>query len=342
MANGMTSWGSGNLVIETDYGVRFNEIVVGNPEIAVEPPTTSGGSPVVSVASWYHFQCAEAARWKYVGMDYDTAKSCANAMRAGLTFSIPVWDYGQYVDNGQLLYGYHVGSSEPQLASNVAVQKEGNGALYFVEVDARVTSEAFSRNPNMYSSLSTRLKTYLGNLTGWSTYPSGWSNGISQPSASASNMVLVQAPSVSRKFEIAGSDVQGASAADWQTMSLPVWYKYTDTYSCQIKYTGMTRNACTALANSLNTTTGWYLPVHPWVYDYNTSTNTFFWSQNTNVTTYQCLNDFHAVKSNANMWTAELSLCVEDVGYMLSTDSAPSFSWPAIWSTKIPGLSAFL
>lgn len=340
--NRMTTWGADNLVIETDYAVRFNEVVVGNPEVTVDPPTTAGGSPAVSVASWYRFACEETARWRYVGMDDATAQSCANSMRAALTFSVPVWEYGAYVLNNQLYYGYHVGSSEPQLNSNVTVLKHGDGELYYVDVDARVNSEEYSRNPNLYSNLSTRLKTFLGSLTGWSTYPSGWTNGVSKSAAGADNIVLIQAPSVSRRFEIAGADIFGASAADWQTMTLPVWYKYTDTYACQIKYTGMTRAACTALANSLNSTSGWYLAVHPWVYSYDATHGTFAWTQDQSVTTYQCLNEFRAVKSDANMWTAELNLCVENVGYMLNTGTAPAYSWPSLWGTNIPGLAQFL
>lgn len=339
--NKQTSYGSNNIVIVKDYNTRFNEVTVGNPELTIEKPTTEGGSPVISIATWYKLQCEETAKWKYVGMDYSTAKSCELALLSGLTFSIPTWEYGAYINDSNLLFGYHTGSSAPQLNSRVVIEKCGNCDMYNVVVDANVISETYSKNPNLYSSLSTYLKSYLNSLTGWGSYPSGW-NGQQQTSASSNNIVLIQAPTVSRKFELVGFDIMKLTYNDWSGFSVPAWYKYTDTYTCQIQYTGMTRNACTALFNSLNTdSNGWYYSYHPWEYVYDSPNNTFKWQQVNNVTTYQCLNDFRAIKSDGNMWTAELDLCVEKVGYVLNTSSAPSFSWPNVWS-RIPGLSQFL
>lgn len=343
--NKQTTWGANNLVIIKDYNSQFNEVVVGNPEVTLEKPTTAGGSPTITVATWYKLQCEETAQWKYVGMDYTTAKDCENALLTDLTFNIPVWEYGAYISNGQVLYGYHTGNVAPQLFSSVTIEKCGNCDMYNVIVNARVTSETYSKNSDLYSSLATYLKTYLNSLTGWSNYPSGWT-GRQQTAASANNIVLIQAPTANRKFEIIGFDMMMATYDDWSGFTVPTWYKYTDTFTCQVQYTGMTRTACTNLFTSLNNdSTGWYYSTHPWQYVYDSSTHLFKWTQIQDVTTYQCLNDFRAIKSDGNMWIAELDLCVQKTNYIATTPiRAPSISfyWPTALWRRIPGLSQFL
>ena len=339
--NKKTSWGSDNLVIENDYNIRFNEIVAGNPEISAEKPQTQGGSPTISVDVWYKLVTEETARWKYVGMDYTTAQSCVSTLKTALTFTTSVWDYGFYVDNGTLLYGYHVDKTAPNLESNITIVKCGDCDMYNVVVDARVKTEYYSKTAGLYSQKQTPLANYLGTLNGWNTYPSGWSNGTSQSSASEDNIVLVQAPSVTRQFEIVGSDIFGASYVDWTTYNLPVWYKCTDTYICQVKYNGLTHGACKNLFNSMNNTSGWYYSYHPYEYKYNSTYKTFNWEEDTNKTIYQCLNDFKTTKLEGNMWTAELSLCVEKYLYTKNPAYTGGFSWPSQWSS-IPGLSQFL
>ena len=339
--NKKTTWDASNLVIEKDYNTRFNEVIVGNPELTIEKPTTTDGDPVLTFSTWYKFQCEETARFKYIGMDYTTAKSCELSLLNGLTFNVPTWEYGPYLSDGKFLFGYHSGNSAPQLHSNVVIEKCDNTDMYNVVVDAKVDSEAFSNSPNLFGSLGTRLKAYLNSLSGWRTYPSGWSNGKQQNAASANNIVLLRPPTVTRKFDLVGFDILKMTYNDLSGFTTPAWYKYTDKYVCQIQYTGMTRTACTTLFNSLNNTAGWYYSYHPWEYVVDYTNNTFKWQEMTSITTYQCLNDFRAIKSDGNMWTAELDLCVEKIGYTLNTSSPPPYSWPTVWN-RIPGLSQYL
>ena len=66
----LTSYGAHNLVIEQDYNFKFNSIEVGDPEVTIE---LSNGQPVVQVNTWWRGLQEETARWRYVGMDYETA-----------------------------------------------------------------------------------------------------------------------------------------------------------------------------------------------------------------------------------------------------------------------------
>lgn len=334
----LTSWGANNLVIEQDYGIRFNSIEVGQPEVTIE---LSGNQPTASVKTWWHGMQEETARWRYVGMDYSTAKSCADGLRTALTFSKQVWGFGSYLSGTTLLYGYYSQQNAPQLESDVALEKNGNGEMYDVVVDAKATNDYYSSSSHVSLPGTAQLANYLNTVQGWNTYKSGWSNGKSISAASANNLVIVVAPTRTREFEIAGNDIYNPSGTSLSSITFPIWYKCTDTYRCQLKYTGMTLGACRTLRSTLNNTTGWYLETHPYEYKYDAQWHTFHWEPNTQVTNYQCLNEFKAVKGDGNMWTVELNLHAEDVQYVNNTSYASQWSWPTLWSS-IPGLTAYL
>lgn len=227
-----------------------------------------------------------------------------------------MWGYGTYLSANTLLYGYYAERMEPQLHSDVTVVKNGNGAMYDVVVDARVEQEEYSKNglPSIRSSMP--LRSFLYSLNGWSTYPSGWSNGKAMSAATAANIVLEKAPTRLREFEIAGQDIMPVGDS-LSNITFPIWYKCTDTYTCQVKYTGMTLQACRNLYNTLTSVTGfnntgWYLLTHPYVYTYDPQLSTFNWVEDSSVAQYQCLNEFKATNGGSKMWTAELNLKAVD------------------------------
>lgn len=139
----LTSYSANNLVIEEDYNVRFNEILVGDPEVTVEFDLS--GNPAMQINSWYRTQQEETARWRWVGMNYDTAQNCANAVRNALTFEKYTWQFGTYLSGTTLLYGYYKDKAAPVLESDVAVVKNGNGSMYDVVVDACLNYENFTK-----------------------------------------------------------------------------------------------------------------------------------------------------------------------------------------------------
>lgn len=187
------------------------------------------------------------------------------------------------------------------------------------------------------------MQTYLNTLTGWNDYPSGWQNGHGISAAGADNLVLVAAPTRTRSFEIAGQDILPIGGeGGLSSVTFPIWYKCTDSYVCQVKYTGMTLAACRSLYSSLNSANGWYYSYHPYVYKYNSQWQETQWQTDNTKTLYQCLNEFKATKGDGNMWTAELNLHVDTYEYTRNPQYASSPNWPQLWRTKIPGLSAYL
>ena len=155
-------------------------------------------------------------------------------------------------------------------------------------------------------------------------------------------MTIVQAPSRTRSWEIAGQDIWPEGSGALSNVSFPIWYRCTDDYRCIVKYEGLTLSACRSFYNSLNTTTGWYLSSHPYKYDYSVPTKTFRWIQDDQHTKWQCLNEFRATKGRGNMWTVELQLHAQVEQYNRNPSYVNNWSWPNVWRNNIPGLSAYL
>lgn len=108
----------------------------------------------------------------------------------------------------------------------------------------------------------------------------------------------------------------------------------------------MTNAACRSLFNTLNNTNGWYLSYHPWIFDstWNSTTNkwTLGWREDTTTNVYQCLNDFKATEDGSGMFTAELSLHAQRIEMTKTPRTYTPPAYPALWSSKIPGLNKFL
>lgn len=209
-SNRQSTWGANNLVIEQDYSLKFNEIQCGEPELYIEiQPQGSSQSNVVEIVNWYHAEREETASWRYVGMDYTTAMSCANSMRLLLTFSRGMWEWGIYMDNGVVKLGWYTAATTPTLESNVAIIKNGIGDMYDVVVQAKCTGDIYGTTPNLNIHGSVRpLANALQQVAGWNNSPTP-TNGHYFTSASADNIVLVTAPTYNREFEIVGVNYSG-------------------------------------------------------------------------------------------------------------------------------------
>lgn len=272
----LNSWGASNLEILQEWNFTFNTVEIGDPCVTVD---IVNNVPSVGIKQWIHSFKVETAKWRWVGMDYDTAMTCANSTRAALTFNKNTWDFGTHLVNGQLAWGYYLGDNPPALMSDVTVEKQGDAELYNVVVNAKHENETY--NDNFVSSITagTPLKSYLNNLDGWRTYQSGWSNGFAQTAAGADNIVLIAAPSRHRSWELAGQDIYPKKDS-LGNITFPKWYKCTDSYTCQVKYNGLTLQAVRNLRDQLNTyetNNGWWYSYHPWRYDYDAQTRTCRW-----------------------------------------------------------------
>lgn len=200
----LTSYGAHNLVIKQDYSFKFNEVVCGEPEVYVEiQPEDSEDEDVLKLVTWWHGVVVETAAWKYVGMDYATAQSCASQMRLRLSHMKYEWQYGIYLDNGVVKLGWYRGLSTPTMESEVTIVKNGNGAMYDVYVNAKMTNDVYADNPSMNLTGSRPLADELEYLAGWNTSVTP-TNGQYFTSASADNISLVSAPSWRREFELVG------------------------------------------------------------------------------------------------------------------------------------------
>ncbi len=341
-----SSYDSTNFVLLDDYKMKFNSLDAGQPEVAV---LLSGDTPAVSCVTWKRGVLEESIRFKYIGMDYDTAQNCANAMRSLLTYQKTPWVYGVYLSAGNMLYGWHQGTGTPALDSEIALQKHGTGCMYDVVVEGYTNYEKYTANN--YTSMTTNrpLGSVLNSIPGYTSNPV--LTGEHFNAAGADNITIVNAPTRKVSFELVGENIYTTKISSDLEMHLVSdnWYKATIDSYAQVRYEGMTKSACKNLFNSLNSTTGWYSQIHPWVLSaYFTQGQTssvaqlnINWVENQSQTSWQCLNDYKATEDDSGMFTAELMLHSQQTQMTTTPNALTSFSWPSVWS-RVPGFSGYL
>lgn len=343
--NLLTSYNATNFVLLDDYKMKFNSLDVGQPEVAV---LLSGDSATVSCVTWKRGVMEESIRFKYIGMDYDSAQECAQAMRTDFTYTKYPWLFGDYISAGNWLYGWHKGVGTPTLESNITVQKRGSGCMYDVVVDGHTTLDNYTIGGYAALTNSRHIGDLLNSLPGYTSTHT--LSGHHFDSAGADNITIVNAPTQTTQFELVAEDIyttKKETSISSYTLEKNNWYRVTTDQYAQVKYEGMTKTACKNLYNSLATfgSSGWYLSSHPWElsawFTSNSTQLNIEWVENTEVTTWQCLNDFKATEDDSGMFTAEITLHAQRV---TMTDSPTSFtppSWPSIWN-NIPGFSDYL
>lgn len=343
--NLLTSYDARNFVLLDDYKMRLNSLDVGQPEVAV---VLSGNSqPTVAFVTWKRGVMHESCRFQYVGMDYDTAQDCADSMRSRFQYSKPTWQYGAYMDGGNLLYGWHQGTALPALDTNVTVQKHGTGCMYDVLVDAQAEVETYTRGGFADATGTRPVYNALTGVPGWSATEQ--LSGEHFDAAGADNIVLVNAPSRNVSYELVAENLFTTKiSSDGEVVLVKDnWYRRTVDSYAQVKYEGLTKTACRNLYSSLSkfNSSGWYGQQHPWelsAWWQQAGTGWQLhieWVQNTSVTSWQCLNDYSARQEEGGLWTAELMLHAQQVS--MTTQADNSYSWPSEWS-NIPGLAAYL
>lgn len=341
--NLQTSYGANNIEITQDYSYRFNQIDVGEPVVDVSTNQTTG-QVSVTCSSWKRAVMVETAGWKYIGMDYTTAKTCANAMRSALTFAVAPWEYGYYMKNNALQFGWHAGSTTPTLESDVRVQQRNGGCMYDVIISARCTTENYTKEASAISTGSRPLYSQLQHIAGWNSTVT--LTGTHFDAASARNIRIVSAPTNKVSFELIGQKLITSDSSSMTGLSIDDWYRATTDQFAQVRYEGMTKTACRDLFSSLNGTNGWWLKFHPWIYTvtYNQSTQKFVlgWTEDTNTWVYQCLNDFKATQDSSGLFTAEVTLHAQQQAMTKTPNSYTPPAYPAFWSSKLPGLSNYL
>ena len=344
MANNLKStYDASNFVLTQDYSHKFNQIDVGKPEARVEyDPDTQTTS--VELVSWKRGMVQETAGFKYVGMDYATAKSCANHLRSVLTLNVYEWAFGWHEENGNKVYGWYKNYATPTLESEVSLQQRNGGCMYDVVVNAKFTSLQYSSTPDATDINSKPLHDVLVNLAGWSSAVP--LSGVHFNAASADNISLIVAPTKNVTFELVGQKIFTTDTQAESGYSIDDWYRATTDWYAQVKYEGMTKAACRTLFSSLNSTNGWYMSYHPWVYGktYDAVEGKWVlgWSEDATTTLYQCLNDFKAIEDESGMFTCELTLHAQRIEMTTSPSSYTAPSYPSFWSTKIPGMGNFL
>ena len=337
------TYDSSNFVLTEDYSFRFNQLDVGKPEVVAEvDPTTQ--QVTVTTKVWKRALMEESAGFKYIGMNYATAKNCAAYLRGVLTISVYNWQFGWHEDtNNNIVYGWYKEYATPTLESEISVQQT-SGCMYEVVVNARCTSLNYTTSSNATLSSSHPLLSVLENLPGWSSTPT--LHGVHFNAASASNITLVVAPTQTTKFEIVGQNIITTDPTTRSGFSIDNWYRATTDQYAQVKYEGMTKAACRSLFSDLNGTSGWWMSYHPWKFDttYNSTTGKYEmgWTEDTTTTVYQCLNDFKATEDESGLFTAELTLHAQRVAMTKNPTNYSPPSFPSLWSTNIPGMSDFM
>ena len=331
-----------------DYKMRLNSLDVGQPEVAVV--LSGDGEPTVTFVTWKRGVMHESCRFKYVGMDFDTAQDCADAMRSRFQYTKPTWQYGLYVEGGDILYGWHQGAQLPSMDTNVTVQKHGTGCMYDVLVDAQAEIETYTRGGYADAAGTRPVHDALTAVPGWSD-AEPLSNGVHFNAAGADNITLVNSPSRNVSYELVAEDLYTTRISSDGEVHLVKdnWYRRTVDSYAQVKYEGLTKAACRSLYSSLATfnSGGWYGQQHPWELSAwfeqgQTSSDWQLhieWRPNYGVTSWQCLNDYTARQGDGGLWTAELMLHSQQVSMTTSADN--SYRWPQEWN-NVPGLAAYL
>lgn len=334
----LTSYSDKNFVLTEDYSCRFNQIECGQPEVAVEWNETEG-KPEVTIAQWWRAVMEERAGFKYIGMNYSAAKNCANDMRSLLTFQTHTWEYGAYLSNDSLLYGWHKGSMTPTLESEIRLEHNA-GSMYDVVVNAKCTSINYDKAGNALNTGSRQLAGAVSNVDGWNS--THQLSGEHFDTASGDNITLIVAPTKNVGFELIATKLITTDPNNLSGFVISDWYKATTDQYAQVRYEGMTKSACRNLFSALNSTNGWYLSSHPWEYKWDSQSKTLDWREKTGTTTYQCLNDCKATEDESGLFTAELTLHAQRVEMTDTPTSYTPPSYPSFWSSKIPGLSKYL
>lgn len=319
MSNLLTSYSGDNFILIDDYKMKVNSLDVGQPEVAVQlSGSLSSSTPTVEVVTWKRGIMEESVRFKYIGMSYDTAKTCANDMRGRFTYQKKAWCYGDYIEDGNWLIGWHSKYNTPTLDSNITIQKHGNGCMYDVVVDAHATIENYTRGGYAALTGSRPIADTLAYIPGFNDNPT--LDGQHFDAAGADNIVLVNAPTRTINYELVGANIYTTMiSADGEIkLKESNWYRRTVDSYCQVKYEGMTRAACKSLYNSVATfsNSGWYVQQHPWelsAWFDNTQQLNIKWRENTNVTSWQCLNDYRATEGDSGLFTAELTLHAQEI-----------------------------
>lgn len=277
-------------------------------------------------------------------MNYQTAQNCATAMRQTLTYTKYPWLYGSYLSGHDMLYGWYKGVGTPTLDSSVTVQKHGTGCMYDVVVDAHAEYENYTTDGDPTGG-DAPLGNKLNSIAGYSTSPQ--LSGEYFDAAGADNIVMVNAPTRTTKFELVAEDITTTRiSSDLSVQYVKSnWYRATTDFYTQVQYQGMTRAACKSLYNSLavKSSSGWYLSSNPWVLSawFDHSNLHIEWRQKPDVTIWQCLNDYTAREDESGMFTAELMLHSQQVEMTDSPQSYTAPSWPAAWN-NVPALTDYL
>lgn len=99
-----TTYSTANRQILAGKTQRITVEPVGDPITTVEAQT--GGTYKVETAQWYKSTCVCSAKYQYVGMTYDAASACAEAMRQKWTRDKTIWKYECTVDDTTKMVEY--------------------------------------------------------------------------------------------------------------------------------------------------------------------------------------------------------------------------------------------
>lgn len=191
-----TSYDASNFVLTQDYSFKFNQLDVGKPEVVAQyDPETQ--EVTVQSKIWKRAIMEETAGFKYIGMDYATAKACSNSLRSSLTLPVYEWEFGWYIENNIFQYGWHKSYSTPTLESEIRVEQR-SGCMYDVVVNAKCVSTNYSTASNATSIGSRPLYSAVSSLPGWSSTVT--LTGHHFDAASADNISLVLAPTQNVTF----------------------------------------------------------------------------------------------------------------------------------------------
>ena len=184
-------------------------------------------------------------------------------MRSALTIISYPWAFGEYIENGVLLYGWHKGTGTPTIESEVRLEKTA-GCMYDVVVNAKCTTINYDKNHNALDLTQKPLYSVVSGFAGWTqTHILKGKNFIAP---SADNFSLIVAPTRNVSFELVAENLITSDPTSITGFTIDNWYKATTDQYAQVKYEGMTKTACRNLFSSLNNTSGWYFQFHPWEY----------------------------------------------------------------------------
>ena len=141
------TYGAANRQVLAGKTQRITSEPIGDPTVTVTKQTD--GKYTAETVQWYKCTCVCSARYAYVGMTYDAATTCAEAMRQKWTRNKLIWEYNLTVNQTTKTFSFEWQSrgQGTVLDTEISLEYVG-GSMWQVVVSASTTDDKYVTDPS--------------------------------------------------------------------------------------------------------------------------------------------------------------------------------------------------